>query len=389
MLFGEGESDAVIPVRYNLRSLIVRRVGTIMTVLGVGLTVAVFVSILAMGAGLQSIYVETGEPLNLIMIRQGSQVETNSFFNRDLKLIVETTEGVTAVAGELVVLVNHARLSGTPANIVVRGISEKSMELRPRVRIVEGRMFRGGLREVVVSRSIAERFKDTRLGDSIKIGRSRWHVVGIMDASQTAYDSEIWGDYNEVSAVFERYVYNSLLVRCADEQSVGAIQDRLKNDRRIQLDVFTQKEYFEAQTGTGSAVKVLGYIIAGIMAIGSCFAVMNTMYAATAYRTREIATLRVLGFKRRTILVSFMLESLVLALLGGAVGCVLSLPMNGISTGMGNMATFSEITFSFRVTPGLMLNGMIFAAVMGVLGGYLPARLAARVPIVRALRTEG
>jgi putative ABC transport system permease protein len=378
----------MIPIRYNLRSLVVRRVGTIMTVLGVGLTVAVFVSILAMGAGLQSIYVETGDPLNLIMIRQGAQVETNSFFNRNLKLMVEATEGVTAVAGEVVVLVNRPRLTGTPANIVVRGISDKSMELRPRVRVVEGRMFRGGLREIVVSRPIAERFLGTKLGDSIKMGRGTWHVVGIIDASHTAYDSEIWGDYNEISSVFERYIYNSLLVRCADEASLATVRDRLKGDRRIQLDVFTQKEYFESQTGTGSAVKFLGYIIAGIMAIGSCFAVMNTMYAATAYRTREIATLRVLGYRRRTILASFMMESLVLALLGGAVGCVLSLPMNGISTGMGNMATFSEITFNFRVTPDLMLNGMIFAGIMGVLGGYLPARLAARIPIVRALRTE-
>ena len=378
----------MIPVRYNFRSLIVRRVGTIMTVLGVALTVAVFVSILAMGTGLQSVYVDTGDPLNLILIRQGSQVETNSFFNRNLKLIVEATEGVSAVAGEVVVLVNHPRKTGQPANVVLRGISDKSMELRPRIQLVEGRMFRGGLREVVVSRPIAERFRDTGLGSRIKMGRSMWNVVGIIDASHTAYDSEIWGDYNEISAEFERYIYNSLLVRCTDQPTLAVVRDRLKNDRRIQLDVFTQQEYFEAQTGTGSALKFLGYMIAGIMAIGSCFAVMNTMYAATAYRTREIATLRVLGFGKRTILVSFMLESLVLALLGGAVGCLLSLPMNGISTGMGNMATFSEISFNFRVTPGLMLNGMIFASIMGALGGYLPARLAARIPIVRALRTE-
>jgi putative ABC transport system permease protein len=262
------------------------------------------------------------------------------------------------------------------------------MELRPRVKLVEGRMFRGGLREIVVSRPIAERFRDAQLGSRIKMGRSMWSVVGIIDASHTAYDSEIWGDYNEISAEFERYIYSSLLVRCADAAAVAIVREKLKNDRRIQLDVFTQQEYFDAQTGTGSAVKFLGYMIAGIMAIGSCFAVMNTMYAATAYRTREIATLRVLGFKKRTILASFMLESLVLALLGGAVGCILSLPMNGISTGMGNMATFSEVSFNFRVTPGLMLNGMVFAAIMGVLGGYLPARLAARIPIVRALRTE-
>jgi putative ABC transport system permease protein len=378
----------MIPVRYNFRSLVIRRVGTIMTVLGIALTVAVFVSILAMGTGLQSVYVETGDPLNLILIRQGSQVETNSFFNRNLKLIVDATEGVDTVAGEVVVLVNHPRKTGQPANIVVRGISDKSMELRPRVRLVDGRMFRGGLREIVVSRPIAERFRDTQLGSRIKMGRSMWTVVGIMDGSHTAYDSEIWGDYNEISSEFERYIYSSLLIRCVDQATLSVVRQKLQNDRRIQLDVFTQQEYFEAQTGTGSAVKFLGYMIASIMAIGSCFAVMNTMYASTAYRTREIATLRVLGFRKREILVSFMLESLGIAVLGGAVGCLLSLPMNGISTGMGNMSTFSEITFNFRVTPDLMLNGVIFAAIMGLLGGYLPARLAARIPIVRALRTE-
>jgi putative ABC transport system permease protein len=244
------------------------------------------------------------------------------------------------------------------------------------------------LREVVVSRSIARRFRDLDLGDSVKIGRSMWNVVGILDAARTAYDSEIWADYNEISGEFERPIYSSLLVRATDEGSVAAIRERLGGDRRIQLDVFRQGEYFEAQAGSALPIKVLGYLIASIMAIGSSFAVMNTMYAATAYRTREIATLRVLGFKRRNIMLSFMLESLLLAILGGTLGCILALPMNGISTGTSNMTTFSEVVFEFRVTPQLMLQGIIFAAVMGTIGGFLPARLAARLTIVRALRTE-
>ena len=377
----------MIPVRYNLRSLIVRRVGTIMTVLGVALTVAVFVAILAMTAGLKNTFVDTGEPLNLILIRQGAQVETNSFFNRDIKPIIEATEGVTAVAGEIVVLVNLARRTGETTNVIVRGISDKSMELRPKVKLVEGRMFRPGLRELVVSRPMSLRFKDAALGDNIKIGRAAWSVVGIIDASHTAYDSEIWADYNEISDEFNRPIYNSLLVRCADAASLEAVRGKVKDDRRIRLDVFGQREYFEAQT-PGGAIRVLGSLIAGIMAVGSAFAVMNTMYAATAYRTREIATLRVLGFKRRSILSSFMVESLFLALLGGVLGCILALPVNGLSTGIGNFTTFSEVAFDFRVTPQLMLQGMIFAAVMGTLGGLLPARLAARLPIVRGLRTE-
>jgi putative ABC transport system permease protein len=378
----------VVPIRYNLRSLIVRRVGTVMTIVGVALTVAVFVTVLSMVNGLEGTFLETGEPLNLIMIRQASQAETNSFFDRDIKPIVETTEGVTGVAGEIIVLINHPRVTGETANVIIRGVSDKSLELRPRLKVIEGRMFRPGLREIVVSHSISKRFRNTKIGDSIKIGRSMWAVVGMLDAARTAYDSEIWADYNEISGEFERPIYSSLLVRAADEGAMTRIRERLAGDRRIQLDVFGQGEYFEAQAGSALPIKVLGYLIASIMAIGSSFAVMNTMYAATAYRTREIATLRVLGFKRRNIMLSFMLESLLLAVLGGVLGCLLALPMNGISTGTSNMTTFSEVVFNFRVTPQLMLQGIAFAAVMGTLGGFLPARLAARLTIVRALRTE-
>jgi putative ABC transport system permease protein len=378
----------MVPVKYNVRSIVVRRVGTIMTVMGVALTVAVFVSVLAMVHGLESTYVESGDPLNLILIRQSSQAETNSFFDRSLKPIVETTEGVTGVAGEIIVLINHTRVGGDTANVIVRGVSDKSLELRPKVRIAEGRMFRPGLREVIVSRSISKRFKDAKIGDKMKIGRSQWDVVGIFDASRTAYDSEIWSDYNEISGEFERTVYSSLLVRCADQASMQSVRQRLAGDRRLQLDVFGQQEYFEAQSGTATPIKVLGYLIATIMSIGSSFAVMNTMYAATAYRTREIATLRVLGFKKGNIMLSFMFESLLLGGLGGVLGCILALPMNGISTGTGNFTTFSEVAFDFKVTPFLMMEGVLFAAIMGIIGGFLPARLAARLTIVRALRTE-
>ena len=249
-------------------------------------------------------------------------------------------------------------------------------------------MLRPGLREIVVSRPISNRFKGSKVGNQIKIGRSMWDVVGIFDATHTAYDSEIWGDYNEISGEFERPVYNSLLVRCSDAASLAVIRQKLAADRRLQLDVFSQKEYFESQTSVMLPIKVLGYLIAIIMSIGSSFAVMNTMYSATAYRTREIATLRVLGFKRRNIVLSFMFESVLLAVLGGALGCLIALPVNGLSTGMGNFVTFSEMVFDFKITPRLMLDGIVFAAIMGMLGGFLPARMAARLTIVRALRTE-
>jgi putative ABC transport system permease protein len=378
----------MIPVKYNFRSLIVRRVGTLMTIMGVALTVAVFVSVLAMVHGLESTFTTTGEPLNLILIRQGSQVESNSYFDREIKPTVETMDGVAAVAGEIVVIINHPRRTGETTNLIVRGVDKESFELRPKVSISEGRMFRPGLREVVVSRSVANRFRSAGLGDSIKLGRTNWSVVGLFDASGTAHESEIWGGYNEVAQEFERLIYSSLLVKVPNEAAIAGIRGRIANDRRIRLDVLREQEYYEAQTTTAAPIRVLGYLIATIMAIGSCFAVMNTMYAATAYRAREIATLRVLGFKRRSILLSFMIESLVLALLGGAAGCLLALPMNGISTGTSNFVTFSEVVFEFQVTSGLMLTGLAFAAIMGTIGGLLPARVAARTTIIRALRTE-
>lgn len=379
----------MIPIRYNLRSIVVRRVGTLMTVLGVGLTVAVFVSILAMVHGLQNTFVDTGEPLNLMIIRQGSQSETNSFFNRDIKGIIETMDGVKSVAGEIVVVINRIRVTGDTSNIMVRGVDVvKSMELRPTVKIAEGRMFKPGLRELVVSRSVSQRFKDCKIGDSLKIGRSTWNVVGILDASQSAHDSEIWGDYNEISQEYERPVYSSLLVHVNDQASVQSVKDRIAADRRVKLDVFSEKEYFSSQTSSALPIQVLGYMVAIIMAVGSCFAVMNTMYAATAYRTREIATLRVLGYHRFSILVSFVFESMLLAVTGGIVGCLMALPVNGITTGTTNFTSFSEVVFQFRITPALMLEGILFAAIMGGIGGLLPGIRAAATPIVRALRTE-
>jgi putative ABC transport system permease protein len=379
----------MIPVRYNLRSLVVRRVGTVMTVLGVGLTVAVFVSILAMVQGLESTFTTTGEALNLVVIRQGAQVESNSFFDREVKPVIETMPGAVSVAGEIIVIVNHPRVTGETTNLLVRGIdATRSFELRPRVKLLEGRMYRPGLREVIVSRSVSRRFRNAAIGDSIRLGRADWTVVGLFDASRTAHESEIWADYGEVAEEFERPIYSSLLVRVTARPDIQPLRERITTDRRFRLDVFTEVEYYEAQTSTAAPLRVLGYLIATIMAVGSCFAVMNTMYAATAYRAREIATLRVLGFRGYSILLSFMIESLVLSLLGGIAGCLLALPIHGISTGTSNFVTFSEVVFEFQVTPRLMLTGLAFAAIMGTLGGFLPARVASRTTITRALRTE-
>jgi ABC-type antimicrobial peptide transport system permease subunit len=379
----------VIPIKYNLRSVVVRRMGTAMTVFGVALTVAVFVSILAMFQGLKSTYVDTGDPLNLMLLRKGSQSETSSFFNRDVKGVVETMEGVQTVAGEIIVVVNRPRITGETTNVIIRGISDKSLDLRPKIKLVEGQMFKPGLREIIVSRSVSNRFKDAKIGDSMQIARTTWNVAGIFDASQTAYDSEIWADYNDVAQEFERPIFSSLFLRVAGPDSIEGLTKRIEDDPRVKLKVWSEKQYFEEQTEQGAVIQVLAYFVGVIMAIGSCFAVMNTMYAATSRRTREIATLRVLGFRRGSILLSFVLESVVLGIVGGIVGCALALPINGITTGTANFNSFSEIVFQFRITPPLMLQGILFAAIMGGIGGLLPARLASRVPIVQALRADG
>ena len=377
----------MIPVRYNLRSLIRRRMGTLMTILGVALTAGIFVSVLALVRGLQNTYSDTGGPLNMLVIREGSQSETNSFFDRDVKGIVETMDGVSQLSGEIIILISHPRATGEEANIVVRGVSENAMELRPVMEIVAGRMFRPGLREIIVSQSVSDRFAGAGLGDRMRIGQIDWDVVGLFDAGRTAYDSEIWANYDELSGEFDRPTYSSLIFSVADASAIPALEQRILDDRRLQLDVFREIEYFRAQTSTALPIQIIGTFIAVIMAIGSSFAVMNTMYAATAYRTREIATLRMLGFRRRDVLASFFVESLILALAGGVVGCILALPVNGISTGTMNIVSFSEVLFEFQITRELLAQGMIFAAVMGVAGGILPARMAAGLPIIRALRT--
>ncbi len=382
-----GSRQSLIPIRYNLRSLVRRRTGTLMTVLGVALTVGIFVSVLALVRGLQNTYSDTGDPLNMLVIREGSQSETNSFFDRDVKGIVETMDGVSQLSGEIIILISHPRATGEEANIVVRGVSENAMELRPVMEVIEGRMFRPGLREIIVSQSVSNRFTGAGLGDRMRIGQIDWDVVGLFDARRTVYDSEIWANYDELSGEFERPIYSSLIFSVSDPSAIPALEQRILADRRLQLDVFREIEYFRAQTSTALPIQIIGTFIAVIMAIGSSFAVMNTMYAATAYRTREIATLRMLGFRRRDVLASFFVESLILALAGGVIGCILALPVNGISTGTMNIASFSEVLFEFRITRELLAQGMIFAAVMGVAGGILPGRMAARLPIIRALRT--
>lgn len=382
-----------IPLRYNTGSLWARRTGTAMTVFGIGLTVSIFVIMTALVHGLDSTFVDTGREDQLIVIRQGSLNETNSYFNRDLFQVVRYLPGIARgpdgqplAAGEIVVNVNHDRISGESSNLIFRGTSEPALALHPEIRIVAGRMFRSGVRELIASRSVSRRFKDLTPGSTVHFGRSDWAVVGLFDAAGTAYDSEIWGDYSAVADDWDRPIYSSILLRVENQAAGEQIRKRIADDQRINLQAIPQKKYFADQASTSMGIKLLGNFIALIMGIGACFAAMNMMYGSVMSRAREVATLRAIGFRRRHILASFLLESVLLGFLGGIFGCLLALPMHGISAATANFETFSEVFFSFRITPGILLQGMVFALVVGIVGGYLPARRAARLKLIELLR---
>lgn len=383
-----------IPLAYNLRNLRVRLFSTAMTVLSVGLVVAVFIGVMALARGLEEALVATGEPLNVVVLRQGSQVETSSAVRRDALQVIQYLPGVAVdaagaplVSPEVIVLLNLPKQGdGQGANVMVRGLRSKGFALRPQIRVVEGRPFRPGLREIIVGRAVAERFQNARLGDALRFGRSTWKVVGIFEAGRTAYASEIWTDAAELADDFDRADYSAVFLRAENPTVLRGITERISSDQRLHLKALAEPDYYEEQTKTSGPIKVLGSFMAVLMAIGASFAVMNTMYAAVARRSREIGILRVLGFRPGSILLSFLLESLALALLGGLLGCVLALPIHGLTTGTMNFRTFSDITFAFRITPDLLLRGAGFSLVMGVLGGLLPARLASRQPMVETLR---
>jgi len=384
-----------IPLSYNIRNLVVRRTTTLMTALGVGLTVAVLLSVLALVQGLQTAFESSGDPLNVLVMRKGSTAELSSNFTRtiyqDLKFkagIARDQSGEPMASLEMVTILNLASVDAPDGmNITLRGLSPVGTAMRKQVKLKEGRWFDTGKREVVVGKSIANRFPDARLGSKLRFARGEWLVVGVMDGGRSAVNSEIFADLNQASADYNRVeVLSSCLIRATDEVAVQALVNDLNADQKLNVSAQTEKDYFAAQTVSAAPIQFLGLFVSVVMAIGSCFAAMNTMYAAVARRAKEIGTLRVLGFARSSILTSFFFESVLLSLLGGALGCILVLPLNNIETGIGSFVTFSEISFQFQITPTIMAIGMGFALVLGALGGLFPARNAARKEILTALR---
>ena len=383
-----------IPLKYNLRNLRVRWRVTLATALGIALTVAVFVMVMALARGLKATYVNTGDARNLLVMRKGSTAESSSQIERSKVLlfkyydeIARNERGDPLASPEIIVLIQLDRTDGGNANVLVRGIGPIGFQLRPNVKLVEGRLFQPGLAECIVSRKISGRFAHCRVGDTFRAGKRTWRVTGIFDATKTTYESEIWTDADEVREAFSRSFYGSVLLRPKDAIAGAALIKRLEANKELFVRVLPESEYYQEQTKNAGPIQFMGGFLAVIMSIGAAFAAMNTMYAAVGARTREIGTLRVLGFRRRDIYLSFLLESVMLALVGGALGCLASLPINGMATGTMSWTTFSEVAFEFRITGELLAKGMAFAVVMGVLGGLLPARIAARKPVLEALRS--
>jgi putative ABC transport system permease protein len=389
-----------IPLLYNFKSVFVRWRSTAATILGVALVVTVFILLHAMAAGLQRSSANTGDPRNVMIVRKGSTAESSSVVTRDqfkviqyLPQVARDAQGSPIISADLVVIINLPRRDAAgEANVTMRGVTPMGIQLRPQVKLVNGRWFAPGKRETVVSIKMARRFSNTDIGQKFRTGGHDLTVVGWFDGGDSAFDSEIWMDADEAGSIFDRENYCSLLARLANTNDIASFTNRLESEKRMALRADFETKYYAAQTSTATPIKFLGSFLAVAMSIGAVFAAMNTMYAAVGARTREIGTLRVLGFRRRVILASFNLEGAILAGIGGLIGCSLALLAQwaclafGVHFGTLSIATFSEVVFQFRVTPALIVEGMVFALIVGIIGSFFPAIRASRLPVIAALK---
>jgi putative ABC transport system permease protein len=385
-----------LPIRYNLRNLVVRRAMTLMTAGGIALVVAVLVLTLALAHGFRATLVATGRADHAIILRGGATSEMMSGIPRGAARVIEADPGVARGAdgeplalAELVVLANLARRADPAAssNVTVRGVDPRVFALRSEIRLAEGRMFRPGLDEVLVGGKLGARFAGCGVGEMLRLGGRDWRVVGRFDAGGSGFDSEIWGDREAFLPVFDRRGFSSVTLSLADPSRFAQLEARLEADPRLQVEVQRERDYYRAQSAQlADVIRALGLFLVVIMAAGAIFGALNTMYAAVGSRTREIATLLALGFTPRAVLASFLIESVLLCLGGGILGCLIALPIHGVSTGTTNWSSFSEVAFEFRISPGILTTGLLASVVLGLLGGYLPARAAARRTVSEALR---
>ncbi len=385
-----------IPLAYNLRSVLNRPVSTATTALGIGLTVAIYVGALALAAGFRASLVSTGSPDNVLLLRKGADSEISSGISLEHSNIIKAhpdvavgPDGRPRASAEMVIVVNKPRLGQTgSSNVMLRGVDAAAADLRGGLTIVAGRMFTPGTDEVIVAKRIAGRFANCGVGDKLRFEQRDFTVVGQFTASGSAFESEIWGDANVLMPALNRTgYYQTMVFRMKDPARFAQLKKELEADPRLQVDVKHEREFYAAQSEAFTGlITAVGTFITVIMAIGALFGAANTMYATIGARTREIAMLLVLGFSPVAVMASFVLESVLLSLIGGVVGCVLSLPMNGITSSTTNFQSFSEMAFQFQITPAILLQALIFSALLGIIGGFFPALKASRQSLSRSLR---
>lgn len=385
-----------IPIVYNLRSLKGRPVSTAFTALGIGLVVAVFVAMLALANGFAVALTSTGSAENVLVLRKGADSEMSSGISRADASILSSSphvardaNGAVLASPEVFVVIPLGRVADTTqmANVVVRGVSDRVWDVRANVAVSAGRKPEVGRREVCIGEKLVSRFPRTALNGTIRIAGSDWDVVCHFTAAGSSFESEIWGLNEQVMPVMRGDAFQSVTFRLADPAAFDEVKRAYEDDRRVTVDIYREVDFYASQSELlGAILRILAVMITSIMGVGAIFGAVNTMYAAVASRSSEIAVLLTLGFHPRSILASFLAESTLIALAGGVIGCVIALPVNGVVANTTNWASFSEIAFAFRITPGLLVAGLVFSVVMGLLGGYFPARRASKLQVVEAIR---
>lgn len=384
-----------IPLKYNVRNLIERRGTMLLTIASIAFVVLVYIGVLSLSAGLDRAFGESGDPRNVIVLRDGAHSETESSFPMErhremaaLPGVERDAQGNPLASGEMLILQILTRENGSETNVALRGVEAAAFSVRPKVRMVEGRRFEPGKGEVIVGELLAKRFPELQMGREILFGRIHFRVVGLFDAGGGSFASEVWGAVEDLGNAFQRQnTCSSSLLRTASVEDARALVARIEGDQRLNLQAQVEPEYFKSQAqATGTQFVILGTMLAIMMGFGASFAAANTMYAQVAARSAEIGTLRALGYPRRSVLGAFLLEAAFLGALAGLLGVVLSLPLNAITTGTTNFVSFSEITFGLRTSPQILLQGVLLAIATGILGGLVPAWSAARRPIATLLR---
>jgi putative ABC transport system permease protein len=384
-----------IPVYYVARNLWTRRLTTALTAGGMALVVFVFAVVLMLDEGLKRTLVTTGEYDNVVVTRRASETEIQSLIQRDQVPIVETHravapagDGAPLASRELVVLISlNKRGSDKPSNIAIRGVSPRALQLRPQVKLVAGRMFEPGKSEIIAGSGITRRFSGAGVGERLRFGQRDWTVVGLFDAGNSGFDSEIWGDVEQLSQAFRRVTYSAVIVRLADSRRFDEFKRDIESDPRLTLEAKREQTYYADQSKALSTfISILGLTLSIIFSIGAMIGAMITMYASVANRVAEIGTLRALGFRRRAILAAFLMESMLLGLVGGAAGLFFASFMQLVTFSTMNFQSFSELAFGFTLNGAIVAKSAMFALMMGLVGGVLPAARAARMKIVDSLR---